>query len=278
MWVLGAIQAGLGIYQLIRGGIEQNKFNKMKQPTYGLTSSMKSAKAQAEQVAQMGYTPQERAAFEQRLATSGNTAFRRATDMSGGNMAQALQGALNAQNIAAQNQFAAQDAALRRQNIAARNQIYGMEQNLENQNVRTQQELMKARAKSLGEQRQSGLSNLFGSLGGFMGLFGGNSVNPTEKLKGMGHFDTLNNAEGMLDKAGQGGFSKNLLLSNGNLPMPGSKYGNAKGFNFLNNNLINMMPSANQQNDSQYIPSYQTNPYLDKGFRNENYLQSLFED
>jgi hypothetical protein len=175
MWVLGAIQAGLGIYQLIRGGIEQNKLNNMKQPTYGLTSSMKSAKAQAEQMAQMGYTPQERAAFEQRLATSGNTAFRRATDMSGGNMAQALQGALNAQNIAAQNQFAAQDAALRRQNIAARNQLYGTEQNLENQNVATQNQLMMARAQSLGAQRQSGMSNLVGALGGLMGGMGGTS-------------------------------------------------------------------------------------------------------
>lgn len=172
MWVLGAIQAGLGIYQLIRGSIEQNKLNNMKQPTYGLTSSMKSAKAQAEQMAQMGYTPQERAAFEQRLATSGNTAFRRATDMSGGNMAQALQGALNAQNIAAQNQFAAQDAALRRQNIAARNQLYGTEQNLENQNVAMQNQLMMARAQSLGAQRQSGMSNLVGALGGLVGGMG----------------------------------------------------------------------------------------------------------
>ena len=69
MWILGAIQAGLGLYQTIRGVVEQQKLSKMQAPKYGLTASMKAAKGQAEQMAQMGYTPQERAAFEQRLAT-----------------------------------------------------------------------------------------------------------------------------------------------------------------------------------------------------------------
>lgn len=207
MWILGAIQAGLGLYQTIRGAVEQQKLSKMQAPKYGLTASMKAAKGQAEQMAQMGYTPQERAAFEQRLATGSNTAFRRAVDMSGGNMAQAIQGALNAQNIMGQNQFAAQDAALRRQNIAARNQIYGQEQALDNQNVAMQNQLMMQRAQSLGAQGQSGLGNLLGGLGGIFGGMNGLGGGAKSQINNLGLNDpnTLNaasNFQNNMDKLG----------------------------------------------------------------------------
>jgi hypothetical protein len=112
-----AVGAGYGIYQHSKAKKSLAELNKTKFPNAVIDPEMKAAQDRAQQMAAFGYTPQETAAFKQNIAQQQNTGFRQGVNMSGGNLAQALQVGLGAQKLGAFNQFAGADAALHRQNI-----------------------------------------------------------------------------------------------------------------------------------------------------------------
>lgn len=90
---------------------------KQKRPNYGVAPELRNAFGRAEQMAQSGYTPSERAAYMGSLNRANNLSYRRATDASGGNLARAIGAGIQSNNINQLQQFAASDAALKRQNI-----------------------------------------------------------------------------------------------------------------------------------------------------------------
>lgn len=152
---LGAIQTGVGIYQA----------SQAQDPTQvEETQEMKAARARARQMAETGFTPQEKAAFKQSLAASGNTSFRRAVDMGGGNLSAAIRAGINSQQLGAQNQFAAQDAQLRRQNIGMSNSLEQGYQGLKNTQVAQQNALAAQQTQAASQSINSGMSNLGSAL------------------------------------------------------------------------------------------------------------------
>lgn len=151
---LGAIQTGVGIYQAA---------NAEKPQDVQETLEMKAARERARQMAQSGFTPQEKAAFKQSLAASGNTAFRRAVDIGGGKSA-AIRAGINSQQLGAQNQFASQDAALHRQNIGMSNSLEQGYQGLKNTQVAQNNALAQQQNQAASQSINSGMSNLGSAL------------------------------------------------------------------------------------------------------------------
>jgi len=178
-WAMAA-KAGFGLLQTAISAAQLAKINKTPTPEFTQTPQMMSATSQAEQMAKSGFTPQERAAYDASLSTAGNTAYRRGVDMGGGNMAVALNSALNAQNLGARNELAIADAGIRRQNIASRNQLYGEGQELQDRNTQYAMQNRSNAQQAWGGAMSSGLGNLMGgatSMLGFGGEGGGNTDN-----------------------------------------------------------------------------------------------------
>lgn len=152
---LGAVQAGIGLYQAANAEDPQQ---------YQETSEMRAARSRAAQMAQSGFTPAEKAAFKQSLAATGNTAYRRGVDLAGGSLAGALRAGINAQQLNAQNQFAGQDAQLHRQNIAQSNSLEQGYQGLKNAQVDQQRQVAQQQAAAASQSINSGLGNMGSAL------------------------------------------------------------------------------------------------------------------
>lgn len=152
---LGAVQTGVGLYQASQAEDPEQVQE---------TAEMKAARARAREMAKSGFTPEEKAAFKQSLAASGNTAFRRAVDMGGGNLAAAIRAGINSQQLGAQNQFAGQDAQLKRSNIAQSNSLEQGYQALKNQQVAQQNQLAQQQNAAASQSINSGMGNMVGAL------------------------------------------------------------------------------------------------------------------
>lgn len=160
--MVGAASLALGAFQTVKGLIDASQAQDPTQVQE--TAEMKAARERARQMAQSGFTPQEKAAFKQSLAASGNTAFRRAVDIGGGNLSAAIRAGINSQQLGAQNQFASQDAQLRRQNIGMSNSLEQGYQGLKNTQVAQNNALAQQQNQAASQSVNSGMSNLGSAL------------------------------------------------------------------------------------------------------------------
>lgn len=151
--VIGGIQAAVGLAGLFK---EANTPYQDYQPT----DAFRRSESRAERMAQQGYTPQERAAFETGQARKFNTARQNVLDQSGGSLASAINKGLNAANVFDQNQFAASDAALRRQNIRYADQFAMDRQRMSEANVNMANQYKMAKEQSYGQAMQAGIGNI----------------------------------------------------------------------------------------------------------------------
>ena len=115
--------APLAIGSLVLGGIQTigglvSAFSMGGRPRFREDPRFTGAAGRAEYMAGMGYTPQERAAFQGDIAAQTAGDYRRGIDIAGGNMSRALGGISTARTLGAYNRFAAQDAALRRRTFS----------------------------------------------------------------------------------------------------------------------------------------------------------------
>lgn len=154
---LGLLEAGIGLHGL-------NQLQKQAMPQYLASTQLNAAHARAQKMAEMGFTPQETAAFHNNLATSNNTAFANATQASGGQLSGAINAGLQSQNIGALNQFAGQDAALKRENMRHADSFASQFQNIQDENTRTALQQRMMREQALGGAVNSGLTNLTGAI------------------------------------------------------------------------------------------------------------------
>lgn len=132
-------------------------------PTFTASPDLMQATEMYRQMANQGFTPQEQAAYQSQIARQSNAAFQRGLDLSGGNMAQALQASQGANQLGAANQLAAQDAALRRQNLAGYAGQADKMQRIQDMNTQAQLQQRQAAESALGMGLQSGLTNLAGT-------------------------------------------------------------------------------------------------------------------
>jgi hypothetical protein len=153
---LGAIQTGVGLYQL-------NKLSKTPQPEYKATAGTLAAASRAQQMSQMGYTPSQTAAYKANLGTTLNTQFANQRNLAGGNLAGALGARGTAQKLSSLNQFAAGDADRQMGNIRyADEQTAGL-QRMQNMNTEAAMRRRLMTEQALGAAVQRGTENMANS-------------------------------------------------------------------------------------------------------------------
>lgn len=151
-----AAQMGIGAIQSI---ISASKASDLPEPEqYSVTPELRGAFNEARTRSQQGYSPAERAAFDQMLArqaTASKQMFRNA-GLSGAGSA-----AANIMSIDALNQFAAGSEAVRRQNFGQYAGLAGEIQQVDNMEVGRQNQRLMAEEQALGAGIQAGISNIF---------------------------------------------------------------------------------------------------------------------
>jgi hypothetical protein len=153
---LGAIQTGVGLYQL-------NKLSKTPLPEYKASAATLAANQRAQQNAQMGYTPSQIAAYKANLGTALNTQFANQRNLAGGNLAGALGARGTAQKLQSLNQFAASDADRQMGNIRyADEQTAGL-QRMQNMNTEAAMRRRLMTEQALGAAVQQGTVNMAGA-------------------------------------------------------------------------------------------------------------------
>lgn len=153
---LGAIQTGVGLYQL-------NKLSKIPQPEYKASAGTLAANQRAQQMSQMGYSPSQAAAFKANMGTALNTQFANQRNLAGGNLAGALGARGTAQKLQSMNQFAVGDADRQMQNIRyADEQTAGL-QRMQNMNTEAAMRRRLMTEQALGAAVQQGTTNMANS-------------------------------------------------------------------------------------------------------------------
>ena len=165
-----AFGAAMQIPKLVVGISQTRKANKalkalgeQQYPEYANSPEMINAYNRAEAMAKYGYSPEERAKFEQDLARQQAGTFEQATNLSGGNLSSAIGGVLQANNTDAINKFAAGGAELKRQNIQYADSLaqkLQQQKNLQTQNLIARRQMLE---QSYGQAKSSGLSNIAGA-------------------------------------------------------------------------------------------------------------------
>lgn len=163
-------QMGIGA---IQSAVSASKAGDLPDPKQNVVSpELRGAFNEAKQRSQQGYSPAERAAFEQMLsrqATASKQMFRN-VGMSGAGSA-----AANIMSTDALNQFAAGSEAARRQNFGQYASLAGEIQGVNNMEVARQNQRLMAEEQALGGGIQAGISNMF------QGLNTGQDVNYMNK-------------------------------------------------------------------------------------------------
>lgn len=149
----------LGLLNAYMGFKGLSEAKKTPTPKYTETPEMQQARLRAEAAAKTGYSSAEKAAFEQRLNRSQNTAFQRAVDRAPG-LAQTILSGITYSDTQAQNEFAARDSMIRRENIRYADSFARYLQELNNRNIQEQIRQKELAVRSYGAAAQSGLSQL----------------------------------------------------------------------------------------------------------------------
>ncbi len=156
---MGAIQAGMGIAQTAIAASKASKLGDDQK--FSVSPELRGVYNKALQRSEQGYSPAEKAAFQQQLARNATSANRMFQNVGMSGIGRA---ATNIMGADATNQFAAQGANIRRQNFgdlaSAANRIQGV-QDAETQRHNTQLNMQR---QALGGAMQSGLSNVMGGI------------------------------------------------------------------------------------------------------------------
>ena len=169
---LGAIQAGVGLYQL-------NKLSKTPVPEYKATKETLAAAGRAQEMSKMGYTPSQTAAYKANLGTALNTQLANQRNLAGGSLSGALGARGSMQKFSAMNQFAAGDADRQMGNIRYADEQTSKLQNLQNMNTEAAMRRRMMTEQALGQAVQQGTTNMAGafnsgsSFAAFAKMFGG---------------------------------------------------------------------------------------------------------
>lgn len=168
-----AIMLGGFAAKAITGGFQASRARRglkalrgQAMPQFNITPEQQRSYNRAEEFAGTGYSGAERAALNQNIARGSNLAYRRATDIGGGSGARAIQGAIGASGLGAQNQLAMNDALLRRRNMQYADQVgssLSAQRNMETSrafNYRMELE------RSLGAAKTQGIENIVNAFGG----------------------------------------------------------------------------------------------------------------
>jgi len=123
--VLGIVQAGIGIAGLASSSKDKDKGIPQEAP------ELRSAYQRAVEQSKYGFDAQQKAAFDQKLASEGNSAYKKGVDMGGGSLSSAVSAGINSMRLNARNEFAMNDASLKMQKQAP---VYSLAGQIQGQN------------------------------------------------------------------------------------------------------------------------------------------------
>ena len=159
-------QAGLGAYEAITSSSQLKKLGRTPYPYPTVSPELQTAYQRAMGMSQTGFTPQERASFENRLAQQQMAGQRQAMQVGGGQLSGALAAGMRAQQLGAQSQFAAEDARLRRQSMRYADTLAQAMQHQKNIVSEAQMRRRTMEEQALGGGMKAGLENVVNAFGG----------------------------------------------------------------------------------------------------------------
>ena len=152
-------QMGIGA---IQAGISASKAANLPDPKKHVVGpEMRLAYNMARRRADEGYSPEERAQFEQMLARQGTSAKRMMQNVG---LAGVGSAAANIMGIDALNQFAAKGADIKRQNFGQFAGLAGQVQGIQDMEVGRFNQQLNMESQALGQATSSGIGNMFGGL------------------------------------------------------------------------------------------------------------------
>lgn len=168
--IVAGSQLVSGLYRTAKADSERKKLLKKPLAKYSEVPELRDSRLRANEMAKSGFSPEEKAAFQQQLSRSQNTAYSRAIQTAP-NMGSAINAGINYTNIPAINQFAGQDAQLHRQNIKYADTFSSYLQDLNNQNITEQLNMTKAAFGAIGEGKREGINEIAGAPATFAALY-----------------------------------------------------------------------------------------------------------
>jgi hypothetical protein len=160
MFPYAAIAQGvIGGFQTIKSAVEASKLPDDQKYTVG--PEMRLAYNMSRRRAEEGYSPEEKAAFEQMLARQGTAAKRMFQNVG---LSGAGSAAANIMGIDATNDFFAKGADIRRQNFGQFANLAGQVQGVQNMETGRFNQQLNMERRALGQGVQSGIGNIFGGI------------------------------------------------------------------------------------------------------------------
>lgn len=156
--------AATGLLGLIQTGVSASQASKLPDDKrYEPSEELQLAYNMSRRRADEGYSPEEKAAFEQMLARQGNATKRMLNNVGLSGVGSA---AANIMGIDALNQFAAEGANIRRQNFDKFASLAGQMQDVQDMETTRSNQQLNMQRQALGQATQSGISNILGGIGG----------------------------------------------------------------------------------------------------------------
>lgn len=160
---MNPMQTLLGGIQVAGGVMGMKQLQKEAFPSFKPITDLQKAKARSAQFANMGYTPEQSANFQQDLSRIGNEDYQNAISMSGGSLSRAINARRGMMRMNALNQFAQGDAAQRMANIRYDDSITGQLQSLANMETQSRLQRRIMLEQAYGGAIKAGTENIVNS-------------------------------------------------------------------------------------------------------------------
>lgn len=160
---MNPMASALGAFQIMQGTMGMKRLEKEKYPEYTASPELSRAKTRSGQMANMGFTPEQRAQFNFTLGQATNQDYRNAIDLAGGNLSGALNARRSGMRLGAINQFAQQDAQQRMSNIRYDDSMTDKVQRLRDNNTQVALNRRMALEQAYGNAIKTGTENVVNS-------------------------------------------------------------------------------------------------------------------
>ena len=160
---MNPMASALGAFQIMQGTMGMKRLEKEKYPEYTASPELSRAKTRSGQMANMGFTPEQRAQFNFTLGQATNHDYRNAIDLAGGNLSGALNARRSGMRLGAINQFAQQDAQQRMSNIRYDDSMTDKVQRLRDNNTQVALNRRMALEQAYGNAIKTGTENVVNS-------------------------------------------------------------------------------------------------------------------
>lgn len=169
----GLINLASGFFQSQKAGRELKDLEKHKPAGYDITPEQQNSYDRAQQLANSGFTQDEKSAYLGNLASANNQSYNKAFAYGGNTLAGAIRSGVNYSNLGALNSLAVNDAQLHRQNIHYADQQGQQISAQRNRNTGQKLQEYHDQQVALGQAQKAGKENMLNSVNMFAALSGG---------------------------------------------------------------------------------------------------------